>query len=213
MIYGKFVKRWLDLVFSVGLAPVVGLVTLAVGPAIYLEDHGTVFYKAKRRGVNGEIFEMYKFRSMKMNAPDIRNEDNSTYNSDDDPRITKVGRILRKTSIDELPQVFNIIKGDMSFIGPRPITINRPLDEYDEKRWIRLRVRPGITGYSQAFFRNSISQEEKLQYDADYAQHVTFIGDMKIFLKTVDTVLHRSNVYNITDNQSNTHIVINEETK
>lgn len=213
MIYGKFVKRWLDLVFSVGLAPVVGLVTLAVGPAIYLEDHGTVFYKAKRRGVNGEIFEMYKFRSMKMNAPDIRNEDNSTYNSDDDPRITKVGRILRKTSIDELPQVFNIIKGDMSFIGPRPITINRPLDEYDEKRWIRLRVRPGITGYSQAFFRNSISQEEKLQYDADYAQHVTFIGDMKILLKTVDTVLHRSNVYNITDNQSNTHIVINEETK
>ena len=213
MIYGKFVKRWLDLVFSVGLAPVVGLVTLAVGPAIYLEDHGTVFYKAKRRGVNGEIFEMYKFRSMKMNAPDIRNEDNSTYNSDDDPRITKVGRILRKTSIDELPQVFNIIKGDMSFIGPRPITINRPLDEYDEKRWIRLRVRPGITGYSQAFFRNSISQEEKLQYDADYAQHVTFIGDMKILLKTVDTVLHRSNVYNNTDNQSNTHIVINEETK
>lgn len=213
MIYGKFVKRWLDLVFSVGLAPVVGLVTLAVGPAIYLEDHGTVFYKAKRRGINGEIFEMYKFRSMKMNAPDIRNEDNSTYNSDDDPRITKVGRILRKTSIDELPQVFNIIKGDMSFIGPRPITINRPLDEYDEKRWIRLRVRPGITGYSQAFFRNSISQEEKLQYDADYAQHVTFIGDMKILLKTVDTVLHRSNVYNITDNQSNTHIVINEETK
>ena len=213
MIYGKFVKRWLDLVFSVGLAPVVGLVTLAVGPAIYLEDHGTVFYKAKRRGVNGEIFEMYKFRSMKMNAPDIRNQDNSTYNSDDDPRITKVGRILRKTSIDELPQVFNIIKGDMSFIGPRPITINRPLDEYDEKRWIRLRVRPGITGYSQAFFRNSISQEEKLQYDADYAQHVTFIGDMKILLKTVDTVLHRSNVYNITDNQSNTHIVINEETK
>jgi lipopolysaccharide/colanic/teichoic acid biosynthesis glycosyltransferase len=132
---------------------------------------------------------------MKMNAPDLRNADNSTYNSPDDPRITKIGRLIRKTSIDETPQIFNILKGDMSFIGPRPITVNRPLEEYDEKRRIRLLVRPGVTGYSQAYFRNSISQEEKLQYDADYAQHVTFLGDVKIVLKTIDTVLHRKNIY------------------
>ena len=83
----------------------------------------------------------------------------------------------------------------MSFIGPRPITIDRPLEDYDEKRRIRLRVRPGITGYSQAYFRNSISQEEKLQYDAEYAQNVTFTGDIKIFFKTIETVLFRKNIY------------------
>ena len=177
------------------MSPFVIGVCVIVAPMIKLEDHGSVFYLAKRRGLNGKIFNMYKFRSMKMNAPDLRNADNSTYNSEDDPRITKTGKILRKTSIDELPQIFNIIKGDMSFIGPRPVTTNRPLEEYDEKRRIRLLVRPGITGYSQAYYRNSIGQEEKLEHDAEYAQNVTFIGDLKIIFKTIDTVLHRKNIY------------------
>ena len=178
MLYKKYFKRAFDFIGALILTPFILIICLIVGPFIYLEDKGSIFYRAKRRGVNGEIFEMFKFRSMKMNAPDIRNADNSTYNAPDDPRITKIGKILRKTSIDELPQIFNILIGDMSFIGPRPITIDRPLEDYDEKRRIRLRVRPGITGYSQAYFRNSISQEEKLQYDAEYAQNVTFIGDI-----------------------------------
>ena len=148
---------------------------------------------------------------MKMNAPDLRNEDNSTYNSPDDLRITKIGRIIRKTSIDETPQVFNILKGDMSFIGPRPITINRPLEDYDEKRKVRLLVRPGVTGYSQAYFRNSISQEEKLEYDAEYAKNVTFIGDLKILLKTIDTVIHHKNIYITDENTTKLHEVVNEE--
>ncbi len=177
------------------LLPFVLLICLFVGPFIFFEDHGSIFYKAKRRGFKGKVFDMYKLRSMKMNAPDIRNADNSTYNSPDDPRITRIGQLIRKTSIDETPQIFNILKGDMSFIGPRPITINRPLEEYDEKRKTRLLVRPGVTGYSQAYFRNSISQEEKLQYDADYAQNVTFLGDIKILVKTIDTVLRRKNIY------------------
>ena len=195
MLYKKYFKRAFDFIGALILTPFILIICLIVGPFIYLEDKGSIFYRAKRRGVNGEIFEMFKFRSMKMNAPDIRNADNSTYNAPDDPRITKIGKILRKTSIDEVPHIFNILRGDMSFIGPRPITIDRPLEDYDEKRRIRLRVRPGITGYSQAYFRNSISQEEKLQYDAEYAQNVTFTGDIKIFFKTIETVLFRKNIY------------------
>lgn len=194
-MYNMLFKRCFDFLGSLLILPFVILVCIIVGPFIYLEDRGSIFYKAKRRGRNGTIFEMYKLRSMKMNAPDIRNSDNSTYNSPDDPRITKIGRFIRKTSLDELPQIINVLKGDMSFIGPRPITINRPLEEYDEKRKIRLNVRPGITGYSQAYFRNSISQEEKLEHDADYAQNVNLLTDLKIIFKTIETILLRKNIY------------------
>ena len=96
------------------------LALIPIAIAIKIEDRGPIFYCADRLGRNAKTFKMYKFRSMKVNAPDIRNEDGTTYNSKDDPRITKVGRFIRETSLDELPQVFNIIKGDMSLIGPRP---------------------------------------------------------------------------------------------
>lgn len=194
-MYKRYVKRIFDIVISLLAMPFIGILIIFVGSAIFLEDRGSVFYKARRRGINGTIFEMYKFRSMKMNAPDIRNKDNSTYNSPDDPRITRVGKFLRKTSIDELPQFINVLRGEMSMIGPRPVTTDRPLDEYDEKRRVRLTVKPGITGYAQAYYRNSISQEEKLAVDAEYAQNVTFLGDCKIVLKTIETVLLRKNVY------------------
>ena len=184
-MYKNFFKRLFDIIGALSAIPFVLLISLFVGLAIYIEDRG-----------DGEIFKMFKFRSMKMNAPDIRNSDNSTYNSPDDPRITKVGRFIRKTSIDELPQFFNVLIGDMSFIGPRPVTTDRPLEEYDEKRKIRLEVRPGITGYSQAYFRNSISNEEKLEKDAFYARNVTFGGDLKIIFATVNTVVFRKNIYN-----------------
>lgn len=195
MIYKKYIKRLIDLILAIIALPFVLIICLIFGILIYLEDRGDVFYIAKRRGINGSIFGMYKLRSMKMNAPDIRNKDNSTFNSSNDPRVTKIGKILRKTSIDELPQIFNILKGDMSWVGPRPITINRPLSEYDQKRIDRLKVRPGITGYSQAYFRNNISQEEKLQLDADYAQKISFLLDLKIVFKTIQIVLLQKNVY------------------
>lgn len=195
-MYRKCVKRWIDVLASLILCPLVLLICVIVAPFIYFEDKGSIFYKAKRRGLNGIIFEMYKLRSMKMNAPDIRNEDNSTYNSPTDSRITRTGKTIRKLSIDELPQVFNILKGDMSFIGPRPVTINKPLEEYDDKRRIRLTVRPGITGYQQAYYRNSITQEEKFEMDAEYAQNVSFFLDLKIFFKTIQTVMLRKNIYN-----------------
>ncbi|RGB77943.1 sugar transferase [Anaerococcus nagyae] len=195
MIYNKIIKRIFDLILALIALPFVLIICFVFGVLIYLEDKGDIFYIAKRRGKYGSIFGMYKLRSMKMNAPDIRNKDNSTFNSANDPRVTKVGKILRKTSIDELPQVFNILKGDMSWVGPRPITIDRPLSEYDQKRIDRLKVKPGITGYSQAYFRNNISQEEKLQYDADYAKEVSFKLDIKIVLKTIQSVLLQKNIY------------------
>lgn len=195
-MYKNFFKRLLDIVISLLLLPFVLIIGIFVGMAIWCDDRGPVFYKALRRGRYGKIFSMYKFRSMKVNSPDIRNSDNSTYNAPDDPRITKVGKYLRSASIDELPQLINILLGDMSLIGPRPITINKPLEDYDEKRKVRLEVRPGITGYSQAYFRNSITSEEKLEKDAWYARNVTFIGDMKIIFATIRSVLFGSNIYN-----------------
>ncbi|MDU7650418.1 MAG: sugar transferase [Anaerococcus vaginalis] len=195
MIYRKIIKRILDLILAIIALPFVLIICLIFGILIYIEDKGDIFYIAKRRGLNGSIFGMYKLRSMKMNAPDIRNEDNSTFNSANDPRVTKIGKILRKTSIDELPQVFNILKGDMSWIGPRPITIDRPVSEYDQKRIDRLKVKPGVTGYAQAYFRNNISQEEKLQLDAEYAKEISFLLDLKIVFKTIQIVLLQKNVY------------------
>ena len=194
-MYERYIKRGLDVIFAVIALPIVLVVCIIFGTLIWLEDRGTIFYLAKRRGKDGTIFNMYKLRSMKVNAPDIRNKDNSTFNSADDPRVTKIGKLMRKISVDELPQVFNILKGDMSWIGPRPVTTDRPLSEYDQKRKDRLKVKPGITGYTQDYYRNNISQEDKLALDAKYAQKVTFLGDLKIFFKTIETVVCRKNVY------------------
>lgn len=195
MIYRVIVKRIVDILLSLFVIPFVFAGAVILFVVVRLTDGGTVFYTAQRRGYQGGIFSMYKFRTMKMNAPDIRNADNSTYNAPDDPRVTKVGRFLRKTSLDELPQFLNVLKGDMSLIGPRPITIDRPLEDYDEKRRIRLTVKPGITGYAQAYFRNSITQEEKLEKDAWYAKNLSACLDLRIFLKTILIVAARRNVY------------------
>lgn len=194
-MYSKFLKRLIDIILSLLVCPIVLLVIVVFSPFIYYEDKGSIFYKAKRRGQYGTVFNMLKLRTMKVNAPDIRNEDNSTYNSENDPRVTKVGRILRKTSLDEFPQFLNVIKGDMSLIGPRPVMTDKPLSEYDQVRMDRLKVKPGITGLSQAYYRNSISQEEKMKIDAEYANTVSFVLDIKIIFKTLKTVLLKENIY------------------
>lgn len=149
-----------------------------------------MFYLGKRLGRYGKPFPMYKFRSMKVNAPDIRLKDGSTFNGENDPRVTKLGRFLRDTSIDEIPQVLNVLKGDMSFIGPRPDTIDW-LDKYTEEDKIFLNVRPGITGYNQAYFRNSVDAQKKIKNDVYYAKNISFILDMKILIKTIRTILLR----------------------
>ena len=196
-MYKNVVKPILDFLGALLLAPFVCIEIAILAPVIYFTDRGPVFYMGKRRGKNGKIFSMFKLRSMKVNAPDLRNEDNSTYNSAKDPRVTKIGRIMRKTSLDELPQVFNILKGDMSFIGPRAPVPKEGVtwDDLDADQKKRLEVRPGITGYAAAKFRNSIDHNEKIRQDCYYADHVSFKLDVKIIWWTLKTVLLRKNVY------------------
>ena len=183
----------MDIAIGLLALPFVLIFICVLGPIIYCSDKGTIFYKAKRIGKGGKMFGMYKFRSMIMNAPDIRMENGDTYNGDDDPRVTKIGRLMRKTSIDEIPQFLNVLNGTMSFIGPRPDTPNF-LHVYEEKYPSVLTIKPGITGYNQAYFRNSIDGAEKMKNDNYYAEHLNFWMDVKIVLKTIKTVLFRENV-------------------
>ncbi len=194
-MYRNFVKRLFGIFFSIISLPALFVVYVVVAPIIKLEDKGPVFYMALRLGRYGRLFKMYKFRSMKVNAPDLRNADGTTFNSKTDSRVTKVGHFLRKTSLDELPQILNVLKGDMAFIGPRPDmpgadkTVYRPGDE------VKLTVRPGITGYSQAYYRNSSNLKQRFDGDVFYAKHVSFFLDLRILLKTVRTVVKRRNIY------------------
>lgn len=155
-------------------------------------------YYFERIGKNSKKICMYKFRSMKVNAPNLVNSDGSTYNSKNDSRVTKVGRFLRETSLDETAQILNVIKGDMSLIGPRASEWDA-LDSYQEDELDKMKVRPGITGYTQAYYRNSIGVQEKRLYDAWYANNVSLWLDIKILFKTISTVLKRENVYTNND--------------
>lgn len=196
-MYKHFFKRLTDILFSLIALPFVLIVIVIVGPIIYLTDKGPIFYNAPRLGKDGKIFKMYKLRSMKVNSPNLLNKDGSSYNGDNDPRVTKIGRIIRKTSIDELPQFLNVLKGDMSLIGPRAhLTTNyKGYDLLDELQKRRISVRPGITGYNQAYFRNSVTSEEKIKNDVYYVNNLSFIMDVKVFFKTIVSVLKRENVY------------------
>lgn len=194
-MYRLCFKRLLD--FFVGLIamPFLMVIIIIVGPIIYFEDNGPIFYNALRIGKNGKPFKMYKFRSMRVDAPDIRNEDGSTYNGDDDPRVTRIGKFIRKTSIDELPQFLNVLIGNMSLIGPRPDPLD-DMDVYTEHQKKKLDVRPGITGYNQAYYRNSVEQNEKFEHDVFYAENLSFNLDVRIVFKTIVTILSHANVYN-----------------
>lgn len=193
-MYRIFFKRLFDLILSLIALPFWLIILLVIAPIIYFQDKGSIFYNAPRLGKDGKVFKMYKFRSMKMNAPDLRNEDGSTFNAEDDPRLTKIGRFIRKTSLDETPQLLNIIKGDMSIIGPRPdLPEHREMYEGDEER--KLEIRPGITGYNQAYFRNTVPWKERIQNDIYYIDNLSFLLDIKIFLKTIVSVFKREDVF------------------
>lgn len=212
-MYRHFFKRLIDILMSLIALPFFLLIFIVVAPCIYFTDRGPVFYNAERLGKKGKVFKMYKFRSMKVNSPNLLNKDGSTYNGENDPRVTKIGRILRKTSIDEIPQILNVLKGDMSLIGPRAhLTTNyQGYDQLDETRKRRLDVRPGITGYSQAYFRNSITSDKKLENDVYYVEHLSFVFDVKILFKTAVSVLKHENVY--VAQEMKTEAVKNEEIK
>lgn len=193
-MYRLFFKRLIDIVCGFFGCVLFAVAFIFVAPAIYLTDKGPVFYNATRRGKGGKEFKMYKFRSMYVNSPNLKNKDGSTYNSDNDPRVTKIGKIMRKTSVDELPQFINVLKGDMSLIGPRPTLATKPFSEVDPETKRRYDVRPGITGYAQAYFRNSITQQEKFVHDCFYVDNLSFILDVKIIIETVMSVLASKNI-------------------
>ena len=193
-MYRKYIKRGLDVVFSLLGIIVLIPVWVVVPILIKLDDGGPVYYLAPRIGMNSKKFLMYKFRSMKVDNKDIRNPDGSTYNSSNDPRVTKIGKTLRRTSIDEFPQLFNVVKGEMSLIGPRASTWDS-LSSYKEDELDKMKVRPGITGYTQAYYRNSITLREKRLLDVKYANKVSFLLDIKILLRTIMTVFTHEGLY------------------
>ena len=190
----RYIKRLIDIIIGIIALPFLAIVTIFVGLAIKIDDGGPVFYKSKRIGKNSVIFGMLKYRSMIANAPNWNNPDGSTYNAADDDRVTKVGKFIRKTSIDELPQFINILLGQMSFIGPRASGASA-LSTYLPDEVAKMNVRPGLTGYPQAYFRNDLSVREKRLKDAWYAEHMSFGLDLKILFKTFSTVFNRENVY------------------
>ena len=204
--YQLIFKRIIDFIICIIILPFVLLVTVPIAIAIKIEDGGPVFYKSRRIGMNFKEFNMLKFRSMKVDAPDLRNEDGSTYNSKEDIRVTRIGRFLRETSLDEIPQFFNVLIGDMSLIGPRAGDVESK-DTYMEDEKDKTLVRPGISGYTQAYYRNNLGVREKRLYDAWYAHNVSMWLDIKIVFKTISTVLKRENVYTNTETESK------EETK
>lgn len=193
-MYKNFFKRVFDFILALVALPFWFIILVIIGPIIYFQDKGSIFYNAPRLGKDGKVFKMYKFRSMKINAPDLRNDDGSTFNAEDDPRLTKIGKFIRKTSLDETPQLLNIIKGDMSIIGPRPdLPEHHELYEGNEER--KLEIRPGVTGYNQAYFRNTVPWKERIQNDIYYIDNLSWWLDIKIFFKTAISVLKREDVF------------------
>lgn len=197
-MYEKYIKRLFDFIISGACVALLTPLWIIVPILIKKDDDGAVFYRAPRIGKGCKKFYMLKFRSMSENNKDIRNPDGSTFNAENDPRVTKIGRTLRKTSIDELPQLINVLKGEMSLIGPRASTWDS-LSAYKEDELDKMKVRPGISGYSQAYFRNSITMRKKRINDAWYANNVSFLLDLKIVLKTIQTVLFKKNLYTNTE--------------
>lgn len=195
-MYQHFFKRLFDIIGSLIILPFVLLEIIFLAPIIWLIDRGPVFYNATRAGKGYKPYKMFKLRSMYVNSPDLKNPDGSTYNSDDDPRVTPIGKIMRKTSLDEFPQFLNILLGDMSFVGPRPKLWKegKQLCEMDENHQKSYSVKPGVTGYAQAYFRNSITQDEKFKWDAYYADNVTMWMDIKILFQTFWSVIARKNI-------------------
>lgn len=193
-MYRKFGKRLLDILISLIALPFLTILFIIISPIIIYEDKGPIFYNASRLGYKGKLFKMYKFRSMKVNSSDLRNEDGTTWNSEEDPRVTRAGHFLRKTSIDELPQVLNVLKGDMSIVGPRP-DLPDAIEMLNDETIHKLDVLPGITGYSQVCYRNTSTLEERFYGDLFYAQNLSFLLDMKLILQTIGIVFKQKNIY------------------
>lgn len=180
------VKRIFDLILAIILLMIFAIPMLIVSIAIKLEDGGPIIYKSKRMGKGLKEFNTYKFRSMKIKRKEL--DSNLSHNE----MVTKVGRIIRKTSLDELPQLFNILKGEMSFIGPRP-WITDYYVWFDDEQKRRCDVLPGISGLAQVKGRNGISIFKKINYDLEYVDNMSFRQDLKLVFETIKAVFSKAN--------------------
>jgi lipopolysaccharide/colanic/teichoic acid biosynthesis glycosyltransferase len=196
-------KRILDILFVLLISPLILLVSAFVAVSILLDSKGPILYRQRRVGQNGVEFEMLKFRSMYidnddavhreaakqyMNGEALNGDSDAPYKMADDPRITRVGKIIRKTSIDELPQFWNVLKGQMTLVGPRP-PVPYEVELYSAHDWLRLSGKPGLTGLWQVYGRSKVSFQEMVEMDVAYLQHQSLWEDLKLIALTVPVML------------------------
>ena len=183
-------KRLFDIALSLSAAALLLPVFAVIVIAIKFSSKGPAIFKQERAGKNGKPFMFYKFRTMKLDVDPF----GPSPKSGKDPRLTKVGMFLREYSLDELPQLFNVLKGDMSIVGPRPLYVSQ-MSEWNEQQKKRLLVRPGLTGLAQISGRGELTREEKLELDVEYVETASFLADIKIILTTIARVFWRKSIY------------------
>ncbi len=187
LFYEKYVKRTVDFLLSLVSIIILSPVLLILAVVVRIKMGNPIVFSQSRPGINGKIFKMYKFRTM------TNEKDENGNLLPDEMRLNKFGAFLRSTSLDELPELFNILKGDMAIVGPRPLLVEY-LPLYTGKQARRHEVRPGMTGYAQVNGRNELSWEKKFELDVEYVDNVTFVNDLRIIFKTVKTVLKREGI-------------------
>lgn len=202
----KYFKRFCDIVLSFILVIVLSPVLLITALAVVIESKGPAIFKQERLGKDGKVFKIYKFRSMCVGAEHMGS---GVYSGSDDMRVTKVGRIIRATSIDELPQLVNILKGEMSFIGPRPPLTYHPweVSEYTDEQFRMFEVRPGITGWAQTHGRKEVEWHERIRLNVWYVDNMSLFLDIKILFLTVFKVLKNE------DNVNSTETLVKDNTE
>ncbi len=195
-MYKYFFKRFFDILLSLIAIIILAIPMLIIAIVVKCNSKGPVLFKQERIGKKGKVFKIYKFRSMKVGA---EKTGSGVYSGKDDPRVTKVGKFLRATSLDELPQFLNILKGDMSFIGPRPPLTYHPWawDKYTEEQKKMFDVRPGITGWAQVNGRKEVEWHKRIELNVWYVEHLSFWLDVKILFKTVGKVFTNANNENV----------------
>ena len=186
-MYAKYIKRVLDLILSLMALIILMPLMIIIAILVRIKLGSPVIFKQERPGKSEKIFTLYKFRTM------TNKKDENDNLLPDEKRLTKFGKILRSTSLDELPELFNILKGDMAIVGPRPLLV-KYLSYYTDEERHRHDVRPGLTGLAQIHGRNTTSWKDRFKYDIDYVRNITFLGDIKIILKTIIKVIKKEDI-------------------
>lgn len=189
------IKRFFDIMASTFGLVVISPLLLIISIFIKVTSSGPVFFRQERLGKAGKVFKIIKFRTMVVGAQNMG--DGLKVKSESDSRITGIGKFLRKTSLDELPQLFNVLKGDMSLVGPRPPVTYHPYtyENYGENQKKRFLMRPGITGLAQVTVRNSVPWDERIKYDVCYVENFTCLQDIKLLIKTIFKILRKESIY------------------